>query len=50
MANHSSASVRVETRHVTETTEITISDALRQSRPNAFKPRHVVQKRPDVMH
>ena len=30
MANHSSASVRVETSHETETTQITISDALRR--------------------
>ena len=30
MANHSSASVRVETPHETETTQITVSDALRR--------------------
>jgi hypothetical protein len=30
MANHSSATVRVETPHETETTQITISDALRR--------------------
>src|SRR6185369_15283267 len=30
MANHLSASVRVETPHETETTQITISDALRR--------------------
>src|SRR5215218_8850552 len=30
MANHSSASMRVETPHETETTQITVSDALRR--------------------
>ena len=41
MANHSSASVRVETPHETETTQITISDALRRRAQSVINDRSV---------
>src|SRR5215218_6103825 len=41
MANHSSASVRVETPHVTETTQTTISDALRRRAQSVLNDRFV---------
>ena len=41
MANHSSASVRVETPHETETTPITISDALRRRAQSVINDRSV---------
>jgi hypothetical protein len=41
MANHSSASVRVETPHETETTQITISDALRRRAQSVINDRSI---------
>ncbi len=41
MVTHSSASVRVETPHVTETTQITISDALRRRAQSVISNRSI---------
>jgi hypothetical protein len=41
MANHSSASVRVETPHEIETTQITISDALRRRAQSVINDRSI---------
>ena len=41
MANHSSASVRVETPHETETTQITINDALRRRAQSVINDRSI---------